>query len=278
MRPKYHPVIERLESYTLLSGTAIPTVGLSGFTLPMVNVTGLTEQASAVPAPLKLTLTTDKSVYQVGQTVTMTLTEKNTSNQTLLIGDGPSVDGFFVTQNGATVWRSNAGPQPFFIREISLAPGQVFTLKATWDGHPNSAFGGGELTATPTGTFVVHSQVIQSGAQANTVTITVQSPTPTPTPPPTPVTPSSTRTVSVHVTTDRASYKVGGPVTVTLTETNTGTLGVPVGGAGAPARVSVTGPDGAARRTSPARPRSSSPGRTPFRGAPTARPAPPRSP
>ena len=232
MRPGFRPAVERLESQILMTGLLLPSLGVSGPTLPVVNVSPVTQPAGGAQLPLRLTLTTDKSVYVVGQPVKMTLTETNTTNHVVQIGDGPSVDGFFVSQNGATVWRSNAGFQPFFIRLINLAPGQSYTLRATWDGHPNSAFGGGELSATLTGTFVIHNQIAQYGLSAAPVTITIRPATP------------PTQPLALKVTTDQASYRVGQPVTVTLTETNTSNHDVPALFGAQILNATVSGPKG----------------------------------
>lgn len=231
--PRSRPVVEGLEAKALTAGLVVPPVGPVGLTLPVVDVTPVTRPAAGALVPVALTLTTDRSAYQVGQPVTITLKETNTTDRVVQISDGPSVDGFYVSQKGVTVWRSNAGFQPFFIREIDLAPGQSYTLRATWDGHPNSAFGGGELSASPTGAFVIHDQVAQYGVTAAPVAITVQT-APVPTPQP----------LVVSVRTDRASYQVGQPVTITLTETNTSRRDVPALFGARILNATVTGPKG----------------------------------
>src|SRR4051794_3482802 len=98
MRRGFRPDVERLEPQVLMTAVALPVASPSNFTLSQVNVTAITRQASALPATLALKLTTDRSAYTVGQPVKMTLTETNTGTQNVLIGDGPSVDGFYVTQ------------------------------------------------------------------------------------------------------------------------------------------------------------------------------------
>src|SRR4051794_28360473 len=108
------------------------------------------------PTDLAVSLTTDRSVYQVGQPIIMTLTETNTGDHEIDVEFGPAIDGFFVTRGGVEVWRSNLGPQPqgLFIGLKTLAPGEAFTRSATWDGQPNE----GPLTSL-TGGFEVHSEV-----------------------------------------------------------------------------------------------------------------------
>ena len=84
----------------------------------------------------------------------MTFTETNTSDSTVRVPIGPSIDGFTITQNGATVWRSNSGIEPYFILLENLAPGASITLTATW------------TASNLTGTFAVHNQLDPDGAAA----------------------------------------------------------------------------------------------------------------
>jgi len=149
------PAVERLEGRALLSA------GVRRRDIPV---------APPIVAPanqgVKVVLATDHKVYHQGQPVVMTLTETNTSKQTVTVSLGPSTDGFYVTQNGREVWASNTGPQPLFLLLKTLKPGESFTLSATWDGHSNIG-----PASSPTGPLVVHSQV----AGAAPVTIQVQS-------------------------------------------------------------------------------------------------------
>ncbi len=245
MRVKYRPRVERLESYELMTGMMVAPVSVA--------------PAAVTASPITLTLTTDQSSYSVGQPVHMTLTETNTSSQTVQITDGPSIDGFSVSQNGTTIWRSNAGMQPMFLREVTLNPGQSLTLTATWDGHPNNTPTGTESSATPTGTFQVSSQVSQDGATAAPVTITIgaaSTPTPTATPTPkitstptptptvTPPAPATASALAVSVSVDRPMIVAGQPLMITLTETNKGTRAVSLPASSSAAYASITGPRG----------------------------------
>jgi hypothetical protein len=106
-------------------------------------------------------LTTSQSTYQSGQPVHMTFTETNTSAKPVNIVIGPANSGFDVAQNGRTVWVSNAGFQPHYLRLETLQPGQSVTLTATWNGASN--------VGTPTrltGTFTVTNQQAPTGASA----------------------------------------------------------------------------------------------------------------
>jgi len=207
MRPSYRPAVESLEALTLLSAVS----------------PGLTE-----------TLTTDRAVYRPGEPVRMTLTETNTSARDVSFGVGPSTDGFSVTRNGGTVWRSNAGIQPLFVRLVTLHPGESFALQATWDGHPNTPRGD-TLPGRPTGMFLVHNALEGRGAGDRPATVMIEA-TPPPRPAPAPL--------AVSVTTDRASYRGGQPVTVTLTETNTTGHDVPAVFGCQILGASATGPGG----------------------------------
>jgi len=151
------PVVEALEEKALLSHIGV-RVRVPTPPAPPVTVGPVTSQG------LKIRLTTDHAVYHPGQPVVMTLTMTNTSSHNVSVGLGPSVDGFSVTQQGNEVWASNTGPQPLFILLKKLRPGGSTTLSATWNGHSNIG-----SPSTPTGTLVVHSQIV--GAQPVTIQI-----------------------------------------------------------------------------------------------------------
>ena len=114
---------------------------------------------------LVVRLKTNRPVYRPGQSVSMTLTETNTSRHDITVSVGPSIDGFFVTQNGAEVWASNAGNQPQIVTQRTIKPGQSIRFQAVWNGHSNPA-----SDAIPTGTLIVQSQVLV----AHPVVITVR--------------------------------------------------------------------------------------------------------
>jgi hypothetical protein len=135
--------VEPLESRSLLSAAA-----------PAVPVRAAPPLVARVDEGLKIALTTDQTVYHKGQPIVMTLTETNTSKRSEMVVLGPSTDGFYVTQNGVEVWASNTGPQPLFLLVKTIKPGGSLTLSATWNGHTNIG-----PPSSPTGTFVVHSQI-----------------------------------------------------------------------------------------------------------------------
>jgi hypothetical protein len=150
MKRTTNPAVEILEGRALLTTPA-----------PVVPVAPLVAPADT---GLVVKLTTDHMVYHLGQPVVMTLTETNTSKHDSNIGLGPSLGGFFVTQNGHEVWASNTGPQPQFVVLKTLKPGESVTLSATWNGHSNLG-----PASTPTGLLVAHSQI--AGAAPVTIEI-----------------------------------------------------------------------------------------------------------
>lgn len=212
-------------------------------------------EGRALLSGLSYSLTTNQSSYQPGQPVVMTFRETNVSNQVIQVEQGPSIDGFNVTQGGKVIWRSNAGVNPMFIALDPLQPGQSLTLTATWNGVPNGG------SSPVSGSFVITNQLNPSASA--TVTISgapvkpvsnpppsttvpqpigiVTSPDPVPSQPvtaPTPVNdsggspistdpitaPSTTvadsSPIAVSVSTDRPSYHRGHRVRMTITLEN----------------------------------------------------------
>ena len=151
-------------------------------------------EVRALLSNLAYSLTTDKSAYAVGQPVQLTFTETNISKQNVTVDDGPSIDGFNVTLDGHTIWKSNSGINPLYIQANTLKPGQSLTETATWNG---------ESTADPsiaaTGSFVVTNQLAPTSASAS---FQITSP------------------VTYSVTTSQPTYQFGQPVQLTLTATN----------------------------------------------------------
>ena len=126
------------------------------------NVVAASQTTPAVTPPVTppvgskmvFSLTTNQSVYPVGQTVQMSLTATNDTTQNVTIWVGPNSNVFSVAQNGKVVWRSNQGPQPLYptVAKV-LKPGQSLTLTATWK-------------ATATGMFVVSNELAPQGPVA----------------------------------------------------------------------------------------------------------------
>jgi Intracellular proteinase inhibitor len=163
---------------------------------------------------LAYSLTTNQSTYEPGQPIEMTFSETNESGRSISVGEGPSIDGFNVTQDGTTVWRSNAGANPMYILLKTLAPGQSLTLTATWNGIPTGG------SSPMSGQFVITNQLNPEGARA-TATITApgstppsstgQQPTTPTTPTPAPVAPIVTDPAPVSTPVGTAPISVPSP-------------------------------------------------------------------
>jgi len=180
MRHQLRPKFDGLEDKTLLSSFA---AGVS------VHANAhLAEVRRDVESPgISASLTTSQTTANPGQVVQINLALTNTSNHSVTIALGPSVDGFYATQNGKVVWRSNNGLEPEFIVRRTLQPGQSITLSADWT-----------VPTSLTGTFVVHNQLFPTGPTA-TITVTTAPVQPAPVSP-TPVSPSPGRPSPVSPT------------------------------------------------------------------------------
>ncbi len=152
--------------------------------------------------PIVSTVTTDQSVYQLGEPVQMTFTEVNTSDQSITIPLAqPS--GFGITHNGTPVLIDDV-PAIFIVGTETVARGQFFTVSQTWNGIPMF---GPSAPGDLTGTFVVN---YGPGANETEATTTFQIAAPSP------------DDLVTSVTTDQTTYQPGQPVNMTFTETNVG--------------------------------------------------------
>jgi hypothetical protein len=105
-----------------------------------------------------VSLTTNQLTYTPGQVVHMTFIETNNTRQSVFVSLGPSIDNFYITNNGRTIWRSNPRIAPLFIVHRELAPGQSITLKADW------------TASSAPGTYEVHNHL---APQAMTATLNI---------------------------------------------------------------------------------------------------------
>src|SRR5262249_38518789 len=114
----------------------------------VVSVAGTSQQATFQVADphLVYSLTTDQSVYQLGEPVQISFTETNTGDQPVTIS--PNLLSFNITQDATWIW-SDYSPWCGDPTTVTLQPGESFTVTATWDG---SSYDG---TLNPSGTFVV---------------------------------------------------------------------------------------------------------------------------
>jgi hypothetical protein len=131
-------------------------------------------ESKALLSGLSYSLTTNQASYQPGQPVVMTFRETNVSSQPISVEEGPSIDGFDVSQNGVVVWRSNTGILPMFIASESLQPGQSLTLSASWNGMAVGS------TSPLQGTFVISNQLNPSVTTTVSVSNAPSPPTTTP--------------------------------------------------------------------------------------------------
>ena len=151
---------------------------------------------------LSYTLTTDQSVYQVGQTIQLTFTETNISNQPVTIEVSPT--DFDVSQSSYAVWQSGPGDGSQPPVQETLLPGQSVQQTATWDGTTADPFDGPTNSMTPQinnfGTFSVSNP---NGPQGLSATFQITNP------------------ITNTLTTDKPVYQLGEPVQVSFTEVNT---------------------------------------------------------
>jgi hypothetical protein len=143
MPPMHHafrPSAERLEVHVLLSSAATAAFAPSG-------------------SPIVETLTTDTTVYKVGQPIHITLTETNTTNATIVFAKGKGLNGFTASQDLKDVWKSSGVNR--VAPSYTLQPGKTRTIKVTWNGHANV---GSHSRSTPlTGTFELDNTLAHNG-------------------------------------------------------------------------------------------------------------------
>jgi archaellum component FlaG (FlaF/FlaG flagellin family) len=155
-----------------------------------------TLEARSLLSGLTYSLTTDQSTYSAGQLIQMTLTATNTSDEPIELPIAASDDGFIVSQNGQTVWQSNAGNNPTNIGYDDLQPGQSYTLQETWGGTIAS----GSSVTTTTGSFVVTNQM---APQSTSASFQIQSP------------------LAYTLNVPQQTYQFGQPIDLSYTITNT---------------------------------------------------------
>ena len=150
MRHQLHPSVNELENLTLMSHVAASLVAQHLHYRELLHEVQREVQRVERMSGMSVALTTNQATYNLGQVVKMTMTMTNTSthNETVVIG--PSIGGFVITHNDKVIWRSNEGLVPQIIVKRILEPEQSITLTAHW-------------TATATGNFVVHNELVPAG-------------------------------------------------------------------------------------------------------------------
>jgi hypothetical protein len=151
-------------------------------------------------------LTTDQSVYQVGQPIQIAFTETNTGTQPVTVSLSPT--DFTVSQPTPeydyTVWESNPENEGQPPTSVTLQPGQSVSQNATWDGTVTEpAIVPGTVTSYAVnqfGTFTVSNPNAPNG---DTATFQITNP------------------LQGALTSSQAIYQLGQPVQLTYAETNT---------------------------------------------------------
>ncbi len=159
MRFQLRPRIDGLEERALLSHLAASLMAPDHAFQAEVR-------REVATSKMAVSLTTNQTTYTPGQVVQMTLTMTNTSSQNETVALGPSIDGFFVTQNAKVIWRSNSGVEPQYIVRRILKPGQSITLTAQWT-----------IPASVSGALAVHNELFPSGPVAP-IQVTAAPPSP----------------------------------------------------------------------------------------------------
>lgn len=124
MRHPLRPSLEPLESRTVLS-TATGMPALASQAAPTTQATSLV-----------VTVTTDHAVYQRGQPVSITVTEKNTSRHDVPVLVGCQILSVSGSSNGSPVWRFRDLRECATGRGV-LHAGQSRQFTVVWNGRPN---------------------------------------------------------------------------------------------------------------------------------------------
>lgn len=161
-------------------------------------------EARSLLSGLSYSLTTDQSTYQVGQTIEITLTETNRSNQPLTVEVTPT--DFTISQGGYSIWQSNSSNANQPPTAETLQPGQSLTQTAAWDGTTPYS-----LSGSPNGDPL-------SWSLNNWGTFVVSNPN---APPDVTATFQITDSISSSLTTNQSLYQIGQPIQATFTQTNT---------------------------------------------------------
>jgi hypothetical protein len=164
-------------------------------------VEGLEERA--LLSSLSYSLTTDQPVYQVGEPINLTFTEKNTGKKPVKVEVSPT--DFTISQNGATIWQSDPSNENQPPRPETLRPGQSVSQTASWDDTWNNPSDSpiGSLQNSSQNIFGVFVVSNPNAPQRLDPTFQITDP------------------ISYSLTTDQPVYQLGEPVQLTYTYINT---------------------------------------------------------
>jgi hypothetical protein len=136
-------------------------------------------QASSTPIAyginggFKLTLTLQKTEYNLGEPVNVTLTVTNIGNQTTDFDEAPSWWDFVVyndTYNGLYSWLRSGRVFPAYVTRVSLDPGMGFTNEVmVWPQLCNSTVNryGAAVSPVSSGTYYIVGQYDNFGHSFN---------------------------------------------------------------------------------------------------------------
>ena len=156
----------------------------------------------ALLSSLSYSLTTDRPVYQVGQTVQFTFRETNTGTQPVTVQVAPT--DFTVSQNGRSIWQSDPGNASQPPTTETLLPGQSVVQTAAWDGRTSYSLGGtSSLAAWQINNFGTFSVSNLNGPPGTSAAFQITNP------------------ITSSLTTDKQVYRPGEPIQATFTEVNT---------------------------------------------------------
>lgn len=154
---------------------------------------------------LLYTISTNRTTYEQGDPVRITLTKRNVTNRTIVLRYRTSQRFDIIVRRRATqgeVWRWSAGRSfAQTTATVRLAPGESQVFRVTWDQRNNRG-----LQVTP-GNFIIEgvnvATTLSGQAVSTEIRIRAAAPTPTPTPTPRPTpTPTATPCPDVNILTN----------------------------------------------------------------------------
>ena len=165
------------------------------------------EQRSLL-STLSYSLTTDRSVYQVGQPIQVTFSETNSGTQAVSVQVIPT--DFTVSVDGKSIWQSNPGNASQLPTTETLQPGQTVSQTATWNGKTSYSALPNSSAISQINNFGTFSVSNPNGPQGTSATFQITSP------------------ISSSLTTNKQIYQLGEPIQATFTQVNTASLPIVV--------------------------------------------------
>lgn len=185
---RFGTTVERLAQVNNITNPDFIFVG-QVLTIPeggTVETGGRVNQVSRRVGGLSYTISTDKSTYNLGESVRITLTKTNVSGGSITLRYRTAQRFDFVARRGtAEIWRWSRGRSFAQVAStVTLSPGERQVFRATWDQRNNQ----GVLIAP--GNITIQGFNVARGFENQSVSTTISirrvSPTPSPTISPTP--------------------------------------------------------------------------------------------